>query len=390
MWSCQATRWIGNPCGPINGHLFLVYGWSCHPKVDLFRAPLPWCRSVTCTCPTWGNGFAAAVLWPICWKRTSVVAVGVPWPNATKWQRWWRWRWMLLWNWFWNMFRFGCCGDAIFTDSWHCFTWTWVCLQPARHVTCCATAQRGGTKATGSRTKGWEGSWEDLKGFRECFFSIWWLKAFEVLSNNLWNRNSPNFCQQMASKNCGVASFFNRQERAERGQLTKSDVKFAFREGRKMLPPLRGYEVGLKGLMCHGGGVFLVVCGGFFPPICCSKIAWNMGLKEPRNSGAWASLPRFLEKIFGEPIIEYGMLRYVDIYLVSHISCCDCRKPQEMPKKYRDASTDEVGGAGIWCHKPWKSWNCKGETCDPWSRDRETPLHFRIHFHVHFWNLFEL
>ena len=97
---------------------------------------------------------------------------------------------------------------------------------------------------------------------------------------------------------------------------------------------------------------------GFFPPICCSKIAWNMGLKEPRNSGAWASLPRFLEKIFGEPIIEYAMLRYVNIYLVSHISCCDCRKPQEMPKKYRDASTDEVGGAGIWCHKPWKSRNC--------------------------------
>lgn len=49
---------------------------------------------------------------------------------------------------------------------------TWVCLQPARHVICCAAAQRGGTKAAGSRTKGWEGSWEDLTGFRDCFFSI--------------------------------------------------------------------------------------------------------------------------------------------------------------------------------------------------------------------------
>lgn len=388
MWSCQATRWIGNPCGPINGHLFLVYAWSCHPKVDLFPVPLPWCRSVTCTCPTWGNGFAAAVLWPICWKRTSVVAVGVPWPNATKWQRWWRWRLMLLWNWFWNMFRFGM--------LW----WCW--FMALFHLELGSVCNLQGMSFAARQRREEEQRQQDLerKDGREAG-KIWRVSVIASFPFDDWKHSKffpTTFGTEIPQllpangfkKSCGVASFFNRQERAERGQLTKSDVKFAFREGRKMLPPLRGYEVGLKGLMCHGGGVFLVVCGGVFPPICCSKIAWNMGLKEPRNSGAWASLPRFLEKIFGEPIIEYGMLRYVDIYLVSHISCCDCRKPQEMPKKYRDASTDEVGGAGISCHKPWKSWNCKGETCDPWSRDRETPLHFGIHFHVHFWNLFEL
>ena len=72
-----------------------------------------------------------------------------------------------------------------------------------------------------------------------------------------------NFRQQMGLLLYLWGRVLEPQERAERGQLTKSDVKFAFREGRKMLPPLRGYEVGVD-----EGLVFSWLTWRFFPKFC--------------------------------------------------------------------------------------------------------------------------
>eukprot|EP00434_Breviolum_minutum_P037101 symbB.v1.2.032884.t1/scaffold4009.1/size46459/3 len=85
----------------------------------------------------------------------------------------------------------------------------------------------------------------------ECYMYLPDVRQWICSSCSLANLLEEDFC-----RGCGCMSFAARQhreeeqrqqdlerkERAERGQLTKSDVKYAFREGRKMLPPLRGYE----------------------------------------------------------------------------------------------------------------------------------------------------